>query len=56
MDQHALRALVEDFATWQGNTYKLAALVAERQRELDAARAEAAGQDDLAAAIRANGG
>jgi hypothetical protein len=46
--------LVADFGAWQGNTYSLAVLIAQRQREDDAAIAEANGQQETADAIRAS--
>ena len=46
--------LVADFAAWQGNTYALAVLVAQRQREDDALIAEANGQMEVADLIRAS--
>jgi hypothetical protein len=46
--------LVADFSAWQGNTYSLAVLIAQRQREDDAAIAEANGQQEVADAIRAS--
>ena len=54
MNQADLLAIVQNFSAWQGNTYKLAAMVAEAQREVDAAKCDAAGQPDLAIAIRSD--
>ena len=44
--------LVSDFSVWQGNTYTLAVLIAQRQREDDALIAEGAGQQEVADSIR----
>lgn len=53
MDQHDLKAIVENIASWQGNTYRLAVMVAEAQKEVDAVKAEDAGSPEVAAVIRA---
>lgn len=54
MTNKDLIALVSDFAAWSGNTYTLAVLISQRQREDDAAIAEANGQQEVADAIRAS--
>jgi phage protein U len=46
--------LVADFPAWQGNTYALAVLIAQRQREDDAVLAEGMGQQEVADSIRAS--
>lgn len=52
MDSRQIKAIVDDFSQWRGNTYTLAALIAEAQKESDAQAAEAAGQQELADQIR----
>jgi hypothetical protein len=52
MDAKQIKALVDDFSQWNGNAYTLATLVAAAQREADADKAEAAGQQELADQIR----
>jgi hypothetical protein len=54
MTNKELIELVADFSAWQGNTYTLAVLIAERQRNDDAVIAEIAGQQEVADAIRAS--
>jgi hypothetical protein len=54
MTSKELIELVADFGAWQGNTYALAVLVAQRQREDDAAIAESNGQQEVADLIRAS--
>jgi len=54
VNQIDLLAIVQDFTAWQGNIYKLAAMVADAQRELDAQKCDDAQQPALAAAIRAD--
>jgi len=53
MDARALKELVDDYGQWRGNVFTLAAIVAAAQREIDAVKAEEAGQPDLAVQIRA---
>jgi len=43
MDKRILD-LVNDFAQWRGNSFTLAALVAEMQKQIDREKLEAAGQ------------
>lgn len=43
MDKRILD-LVNDFAQWRGNSFTLAALVAELQKQIDREKLEAAGQ------------
>lgn len=50
MDRRILE-LVEDFAQWKGNSFTLAALVAEKQKEIDREKIEAAGYPEAAEAI-----
>lgn len=52
MDARELKLLVDNFPEWSGNTYKLATLIAEAQREKDAQRVEDAGYPDLASELR----
>ncbi len=54
MTSKELVELVADFAAWQGNTYTLAVLIAQRQRDDAAAIAESHGQQEVADAIRAS--
>lgn len=54
MTNKELIELVADFPTWQGNTYALAVLIAQRQREDDAVLAEGMGQQEVADSIRAS--
>ncbi len=54
MTSKELIELVADFSAWQGNTYTLAVLIAQRQRDDDAAIAESMGQQEVAAAITAS--
>lgn len=51
MDRRILD-LVGNFSAWKGDTYRLAALIAEQQKEIDAEKLEAAGQTDAAAVVR----
>lgn len=44
--------LVADFAQWKGDTYRLAALVAEKQKQADADKLDAAGMPEAAEVIR----
>ena len=44
--------MVNDFQLWKGNTYTLAVMVMQRQKEDDAQTAEAMGGNDVAEAIR----
>ncbi len=43
--------IIADFAQWKGDTYRLAALIVEKQKEIDRAKVEAAGFPDAAEAI-----
>ncbi len=54
MTNKALLELVNNFPSWGGNTFTLAMQILQRQREDDAQLAEAAGQQELADAIRAS--
>ena len=45
--------LVKDFPAWGGNTFTLANLILQRQREDDAQIAESLNQQEVADAIRA---
>lgn len=51
MDKHILD-LVADFAQWKGDSYRLAALVAEKQKEIDAKKLEAAEMPEAAEIVR----
>jgi hypothetical protein len=53
MTSKRILELVKDIPMWNGDVYKLAMLVATEQREDDAVKAEAAGNQELADAIRA---
>lgn len=50
MDKRILD-LVSDFGQWKGDSYKLAALVAEQQKEIDREKLVAAGHDTAAEVI-----
>jgi hypothetical protein len=50
MDKRILQ-IVEDLAQWKGNAFTLAALVAEKQREIDREKVEAAGYPEAAEVI-----
>jgi hypothetical protein len=52
MDAKDIKAIVDDFSQWRGNSYALAALVADAQKEADAAIAEFMEQPVVAEAIR----
>ena len=52
MKAQELLLLVQDFAQWKGDVYRLAVIVAEKQRMEDADKVEAAGYTDLAEEIR----
>jgi hypothetical protein len=51
MDTKNLLELVGDFSQWRGDVYRLAAFIAAKQRETDAAKAIHAGQPELAESI-----
>lgn len=44
--------VVGNFSLWKGDTYRLAALVAEKQREIDADKLDAAGLPEAAEIVR----
>lgn len=48
----AIVDLVADFAQWRGDTYRLAALVAEKQKQADADKLDAAAMPEAAEIIR----
>lgn len=50
MDKRIL-AIVSDFASWKGDSYKLAALVAAEQQKIDREKLEAAEMPDAAGVI-----
>ena len=50
MDKRILD-VVTNFSGWRGDTYRLAALVAEAQKQIDAAKLVAADMPDAAALI-----
>jgi hypothetical protein len=50
MDKPILE-IISDFSQWKGDTYRLAALVVEKQKELDRAKVEAAGFPEAAESI-----
>lgn len=45
-------AIVQDMGLWHGDVYRLAVAVAAAQREIDAQKADDAGQSELAESIR----
>lgn len=51
MDKQILD-VVTDFSLWKGDTYRLAALIAEKQKEIDAGKLEAAELPDAAEIVR----
>lgn len=52
MTNRDLLDVVADFPSWGGNTYTLANLILQKQREDDALLAESLGQQEVADAIR----
>lgn len=44
--------LIADFSQWKGDTYRLAALIAAKQREIDADKLDAAGMPEAAEIVR----
>lgn len=44
--------LIADFSQWKGDTYRLAALVAEQQKQKDADKLDAAGMPEAAEIVR----
>lgn len=52
MTSKELVALVNNFNAWGGNTFTLAMLVVQQQKEDDALISESLGQQDVADAIR----
>ena len=50
MDKRIL-ALIADFAQWKGDTYRLATLVAELQKEIDREKLAEAGLPEAAEVI-----
>ena len=50
MDKRIL-ALINDFSQWKGDTYRLAALVVELQKEIDREALVAAGMPEAAEVI-----
>lgn len=50
MDKSILE-IIADFSQWKGDTYRLAALIVERQKELDREKVTAAGFPEAADAI-----
>jgi hypothetical protein len=55
MDGKRILALIQDVNLWRGDVYRLATLIAEEQREIDAVKAEALEAPTVAEAIRADG-
>jgi hypothetical protein len=51
MDKHIID-VVNDFPQWKGDTYRLAALIAEEQKRIDAEKLEAAEMHDAAEIVR----
>lgn len=51
MDKQILD-LINDFSQWKGNTFTLATLVAEKQKEIDAQKLIEAGHSDAAEFIQ----
>lgn len=52
MNAKDIKNIVDDFRQWQGNTYTLAVLIAEAQKEADAEIAEQYSQPGVAEQIR----
>ena len=52
MDKQILD-LVADFSQWKGDTYRLAALISEKQKQIDAEKLDAAEMPDAAEIVRA---
>lgn len=50
MDKSILE-IIANFAEWKGDTYRLAALIVDRQKELDREKVTTAGYPDAAEAI-----
>ncbi len=44
--------VVSNFGAWKGDSYRLAALVAEEQKQIDADKLDAAEMPDAAALVR----
>ena len=52
MTNKEMLELVNDFRAWGGNTFTLAMMIVQRQREDDAGLAEEHGANEVAEAIR----
>lgn len=52
MDARLVKAMVDDFAEWKGDSYRLAMNVSLAQREADIAKLEALGMTEAADALR----
>ena len=50
MDKRILE-LIGDFPQWKGDSYRLATLILEKQKEIDREKLIAAGHDDAAEVI-----
>lgn len=50
MDKRILD-IIADFAQWKGDTYRLASLIVEKQKEIDREKVEGAGFPEAADAI-----
>lgn len=44
--------LVNDFSQWKGDTYRLAALIAAQQKQIDADKLDSAGMPEAADIVR----
>lgn len=44
--------LIADFSQWKGDTYRLAAMIAAKQKEIDADKLDAAGMPEAAEIVR----
>ena len=53
MNLKDVKDIVDDFQSWNGNTFTLAALLVEAQKKFDAELAESMGSVEVADAIRA---
>jgi hypothetical protein len=52
MNAKDLKAIVDDYPRWRGNSYALATIIAEAQRDETLQKIEEAGQQELADQIR----
>jgi hypothetical protein len=47
----AILEIIADFSQWKGDSYRLAAIIVEKQKEIDRAKVESAGFPEAAEAI-----